>query len=410
MEIKIEKLTYNGYGLGRLNGLVVFVPFSVPEDVLRIKITERKKDYAFGEIKEIVKPSPYRVNPKCENFTICGGCQWLNIMYEKQLIEKEKILERELLRNLKHCPEIRTVSAYPFHYRRRATFKVSNRLIGFYKFKSNTIVPIGNCVQITENMNKALLILHSFSHILKNVDEIWMGEDKDGSQLLIHIVARRKIREIHDIFHAIKEGVSARIGVRISYRGKRSTLGIDKIEENILNNTLYYTFGSFFQANRFLTEELVKIVADIAEKMKEGNTIELFSGLGTFSFPVARYSKSLICVETNKKALNILKEAAEKNGISNIKVVNEPAEKFIETFKEKVDLIVLDPPRTGAKEIMPHIERLKPQKIIYISCNPTTLSRDISLLKSYDIGKIHFVDMFPHTFHIETVTELDLKS
>ncbi len=408
MKLKIEKLVYNGYGLGKANGLVIFVPFSAPEDVVEIEIVERKKDYAFGKIKEIIIPSPYRVPPPCENFGRCGGCQWLHIDYEKQIQSKIEILTRELKKKITNIPEINVVSSIPNHYRRRTLFKVENKLIGFYQFKGKRIVPVGQCIQITENMNRALLILYSFPSLLKNSFEIWMGEEKEGNQLLILIKSKKKLKEIHEIFHNLKENIGARVGIRISYKGKVSTLGITKIEENILGKKVTYTFESFFQANRYLTEKLVKIVAEAVDIINQPEILELFCGAGTFTLALSDKAKNIWAVEKNRKAINLLEESISLNKVSNITPVCDDAEHFVKKWDKSVDVLILDPPRTGAKNIMKEINRIKPKKIIYISCNPTTLARDLSILENYQIKKVHLFDMFPHTFHIETVVEATL--
>lgn len=408
MRLKIEKLVYNGYGLGKAEGLVVFVPFTAPEDVVEVEVVERKRDYAVGVVKEIVEPSPYRVSPPCENFGRCGGCQWLHIAYEKQIEAKKEILAWELKKKLKEIPEIRVVSSPETHYRRRALFKVENRFIGFYQFKSKRVIPVGQCLQITENMNTALLSLYSFPSILKNATEIWMGEERKGEQLLVFIRSSRKLKEIHDIFRDIKDRIDARLGLRIAYKGKASTLGIAQIEEEIMGKRLIYGFESFFQANRYLTEPLAKTVVSAVSEIDSPEVLELFCGAGTFTLPLSEVAKHVWAVERNPYAVRLLKEAISLNAVENVSSVREDAESFIKGWERKIDVLILDPPRTGAKEVMKEVNRIKPKKLIYISCNPTTLARDLALLDGCKIERLHLFDMFPHTFHIEAVAEVTL--
>ena len=404
MIVRIEKLVYNGYGLGRgEDGLVVFVPYTAPGDLVRVRITERKRDFAFAVVEELLQESPHRVSPQCPHFGQCGSCQWLHVEYKVQLQAKEEILKREL-KSLAHAVE--PIEYGPsLGYRRRALLFVENKLIGFRGFRTNRLVPVGNCPLLTDDMNRALLVLYRFQSVLKKAKEVWMGEDKDASCLLIDISATAKVRDIHEIFHQLKETLETDVGLRIRYAGKRSRLGKEFLTEELCGAKVRYTFNSFFQANRFMVEDLVNKVLEL---VPEGSRVlELFAGCGTFTLPLSKRTESVIAVEANKGACDLLRERAERQGIKNLNVVNADADRFTAEFSDAVDVILLDPPRTGCTpELVKAISKVNPEYVIYVSCNPTTLARDLRRFSNYSLVSVKPLDMFPNTFHLESVAFL----
>ncbi|BAT71701.1 23S rRNA (uracil1939-C5)-methyltransferase [Thermosulfidibacter takaii ABI70S6] len=406
MIVRIEKLVYNGYGMGRSEeGLILFVPYTAPGDLVKVKIVERKRDFAFAIVEDLLEPSPHRVTPSCPHFGQCGSCQWLHVDYNVQLQSKEEILKRELKAS---SPIKEIIPSPPVNYRRRVLFNVERKLIGFKAFRSNNTVPIGSCQLVTNGMNKALLELYKFQSVLKNSTQVWIGEDKEGKRLLIDISSQKKIPDIHRIYHSLKLSTSKEVGLRIRYKGKRSLLGKKFLEETLLGFNVRYTFGSFFQANRYLVETLVQ---EVFELVPEGaKVLELFSGCGTFTLPLSQKVERIKAVEVNPVSCKLLTETASAQGIKNIEVINMDVDRFISTFDEEVDVVFLDPPRTGCSDtLLRALINVKPKKIVYVSCNPTTLARDIRKLEDYDIVSIQPLDMFPNTFHLETVAFLERK-
>ncbi len=408
MRVRIERLVYNGYGMGRdQSGKVLFIPYTAPEDLVKVRITEEHRDFAFAEVVELLEPSPHRTDPQCPHFGICGACQWLHVDYHVQLREKENILKRELRRALQKELEVLPIIPSPCHnYRRRATLFVERRLIGFRAMRSHRVCGIGGCRLLTENLNRAILVLYRFQELLKKANSIWMGEDIESSRLLVLVKAKGKIGEIHRIYHQIRETTGVEVGLRVEYRGKVSTLGKDRLREELEGATVSYPFGSFFQNNRYLTPELVK---EVLRLVPEGaKVLELFSGCGTFTIPIAKHkAKSITAVEVSSSSAEALKSSAEEQNISNVRVVKAEAERFLKDCREAFDTVIVDPPRTGLTEAMTkEIERIAPELIIYISCNPTTLARDMARLKNYKPEHIQPLDMFPNTFHLETVATL----
>ncbi len=406
--INIERLVYNGFGMGRTaDGMVVFVPYTAPGDRVLAEITQKKRDFAFAEVLEILEPSPHRVSPECPHFGSCGSCQWLHVDYETQKEQKLLILERELKRHLRQPvkPESMLVSS-PRGYRRRARLFVERRLLGFKAARSNRIIPVGRCPLLTEGLNRALLVLYRFQGLLRRGREVLLGEDIDGKRLLVSVTAEGKIREIHEILHALKGETGKEVGLCISYRGKRSLLGPRHLEEEILGATVRYGHHCFFQANRFLLRDLVRLVV---EQVPEGSRVlELFAGCGTFTLPLASSAAEVVAVEGNPVSCRMLEESAKQQGFSNIRVINADCSRFLQDEGGSFDVVVLDPPRTGCTpQVLDWIAQSKAQRVIYVSCNPSTLARDISRLKGYRVTKVVPIDMFPNTFHLETVCLLE---
>ena len=291
--IIVEGLAYNGYAFGRLsNGKIVFVPCVVPGDKVKIAIEDEKSQYAIGEAIEVVEESVHRVPPECELFTRCGGCQFLNVDYKKQIDERVKIVQREISRSLKKEVTFDGVIESPrLRYRRRAKLFIERKIIGFKMVKSDKVVPVGRCPILTEKLEKALITLYSFNSVLKNGIEVFLGESNKGDEVIVGIKAKEKIREIHDIYHALEDELKVDVGLRIFYPGKYSTLGKSYLRDNLLGETVKYNYFSFFQANIFLVDKLVEKVVDLARGGKK--VLELFAGSGTFTIPLSRVVESL---------------------------------------------------------------------------------------------------------------------
>ncbi len=407
MILTIEKLVYNGYGMGRTSeGLVVFVPYTAPGDRVRVRIVEQRRDFAFGEVVELLEPSSCRVEPGCPHFGVCGACQWLHVDYRVQLEHKGMILERELARVDRDLPSLVKPMVFkePDRYRRRVKLVVERKLIGFRGFRSHRICGVGACRLITESMERALLVLYRFQSLLKYGQEIWMGEDLKEGMLLVSVKASRKIREIHQIYHELEDRTGLEVGLRINYRGKRSTLGRQFIFEDLCGAKVFYTYDTFFQANRYLTPDLVEHVVNAVPH--GSRVLELYAGCGTFTIPLSRKAGRITAVEINPVSVGLLEEHTG----DNVEVVRRDVEAFVEGALCDHDVVLVDPPRTGLTVgVSRWINEGRASLVVYVSCNPTTLARDIKRLDNYRVVEITPFDMFPHTFHLETVALLERK-
>ncbi len=414
MKLKIEKLIYSGYGLARTQDKVVFVNGGVPGDEIEAKITEEKKSYNYAEITEIAKPSKYRVEPDCEYFGKCGGCQWQHVDYGYQLKSKEAILKESLekiagITDLQIEPIVASPNKY--NYRARATIHAGTvkgkHIIGFKEEKSHELVPIDHCEicspVISQLIKKISKFLAKYQSKSLPIDMMYILDSADIPALSLSPKKNSSEDEVIKLYYYLKERIQ---GVDIS---------VDNIDENTANLEVsrleYITSASVFsQANPQINELLIKTLIDWADLNKDHNVLDLYCGYGNFSLPLAKKAKFVLSIDNNKKAIKYAIKNAKKNHIRNCHFEDWNVNKYLKRHKptEKQELVVLDPPRNGAKEIIKSIIDISPNKILYVSCNPTTLARDLKELTGagYKLKKVQPFDMFPQSFHVESLSLL----
>ena len=400
-KITIDSLVYGGAGLGRHEGKVVFVPFSVPGDELLVKPVEEKKKFTRAEIVRILKPGPGRIAPLCSHFMKCGGCQWQQLEYFRQVEAKRNILEemlhhrfpetRKLSIPLKACPQ-------PYGYRSRARIQLrgmgDKSSVGFFRFGSHTVEDVENCPLLRPSLNETLGSVRQLQYKMdtgagSHEMDIACSEEEDSR-------------------------ATVRIGSNINEGGSDST-GTGKREEVLLHRSIgefrySVTAPVFFQANDFMVGELVSIVRAAAKDAGSNSAVDLFAGVGLFTLPLALHFKKVLAVENSRAACRLCSTNASEAKLSNIQVSCSDVFKWMNSTEpiSDLDLVLLDPPRTGAgTEVIGKIRELSPRTIIYVSCDPQTLCRDIAELSAvYTIDLAEGLDMFPQTYHFETVVRL----
>jgi 23S rRNA (uracil1939-C5)-methyltransferase len=406
LEIEIEKLIYGGDGLSRHQGKVVFVPYSAPGDRLLIRSVLEKKNYIRGEIVKILLKGPGRSNPICPHFGKCGGCQWQHLDYPQQLHGKEQIL-REIFHHrfpyTQNLPISITACPTPFAYRSRARVQIRNSnsgtSVGFFRSGSHTVEAIEFCPLLRAPLNRAL-------HSLRLAQS---DAGISGDVMECDIAGSYE----EDLWTAAPAGDAGKTK-------NTRPLPEDKAREKEVvlkrkvGGFLYRIAASvFFQANDFLISELVRLVREMAEGTRTDVALDLFAGVGLFTLPLSGHFKSVIAVENSPPASRFCRDNAWNAGIGNVQIVCAGVAQWMESIRPatlgKIDLILLDPPRSGAGTmVMEQIRALSPQTILYVSCDPQTLSRDLSCIpfEEYRIDRIIGLDMFPQTYHFETVVRL----
>ena len=376
--IKIESIAFGGEGVGRIDNFVVFVPFSAPGDELEIEITGQKKKFVRGKILKIIKPSPMRVKPLCRYYENCGGCCYQHLDYEHQLSIKKKQVEESFWKIGKMAsPPVLEPIAAPriYHYRGKAQYHAEavskDWKIGFLDISGGKLVDIERCEIMEETINEKMRLLRENKQLRSNTD----------AQLTIW----------SDSF--VDEPCK-----------KESIVRVVK-EKNFL-----VPRDGFFQANLYLTDQLVDEVCRLAATNEINTLVDAYCGSGLFSIFLAPYAENVIGIEISEKSVKYAQINAENAGVKNVKFVHGDIEKVLqEKFLppgNKIDLIVLDPPRIGCeKAVLKAMAAWQPQKIIYISCNPATQARDVKYLNEcgYDLQSLLPVDMFPQTEHIEVI-------
>ena len=402
-------MVYGGECLGRLpDGRAIFAPFVLPGELADVEITENKERFARGRVLELLEASPDRVTPPCLYFSFCGGCHYQHLGYAQQLSLKKGLVEDQLLRigKFSDLPEIQiTASPTPFGYRNQAQFhptraedaETTSRL-GFKRAASDEVLPIEKCLLIPDEMNELL------SQIEMDVDSgiarVGMRLDSEGE---IMLVFEGEADEPPELF--IDLPVSS---TYLSPDGRSLNLGgNDALVYRVLGKEFLVSPESFFQVNLPVAQEMVSHVLTLIEGRENLSVLELYSGVGLFSRFLAPHAKSLTAIESSPSAC--FDFAGNLDEFENISLYEGAVESFLPEILEQikpVDLVVLDPPRSGlhAKARQALID-LNPREIIYISCDPSTLARDLKQLcaAGYSLHSLHAFDMFPQTAHVETI-------
>lgn len=398
-KIEINSLDHQGRGIGRINNIVVFVPNTLPGEVVEVKLTNIKKKYLEGEVVNYISTSTNRVKPLCSYYDVCGGCDLMHMSYENQVEYKENKIKNIMLRYANiDCVNNIVKCENPLNYRNKVTFQVKN-VIGLYKKKSYEIIPVDKCLLADERINNCLKILKQI-----NLDGI------------NNIVVRTSYNDMMIIFMCDKD-----INIDINLfdcnvikclNNKYMVLkGNNYIIDKIGDKKYKISPTAFFQVNSKQTKKLYDLVLDYLELDGTENVLDLYCGTGTIGIYIASNAKEVLGVEINKNAIMDAEFNKNLNNVSNIKFIAGDSSKVIHDINFKPDKVIVDPPRAGLDhKLINEIIKMNPSRIVYVSCDPITLVRDLNLFKEkYDIKYITPVDMFCHTEHVETVSVLKRK-
>jgi len=386
VDVSAERLAYGGDAVARHNGLAVFIPFAAPGERLRVRIIERKKHFARAVIDQILEPSPSRREAPCQYFGECGGCQLQHLTYAAQLDSKTGFVRDaiERIARLDWPHEIKIRQAAEFGYRGRAQVKLDRKAgsVGFNRAASSAVCDVASCPILVPKLDEALRSLRGAlvsatvkDHVLPNRSQIDLAAGESGVS-----------------FDPAFEGLPG-----------------GSLERTVNGAVYNFSASTFFQTNPGLLNELV----DEAVGSDSGDVaIDLYAGVGLFTIQLAKRFTRVIGVEADRGAANFASGNITANGLANVEFKNDVVEawmkSFVETKAPPPDLIVLDPPRTGAAEAVNHIVAAQPNRITYISCDPSTLARDLRTLvdSGYELTKITAIDLFPQTYHVETIAAL----
>ncbi|MCX5906938.1 MAG: 23S rRNA (uracil(1939)-C(5))-methyltransferase RlmD [Deltaproteobacteria bacterium] len=422
--VEIEKMVYGGSGMGRINGKVVFVPFTAPGDRLQVEVTQEKKDFVEALGTQLITPSPLRTQPFCSLFGKCGGCQYQHLAYSDQLKIKEEILKESLRRLTKEdgC-EIFPIlpSSHDRGYRIRVQLKggqcKGKEVLGFYGPKTHQVVDVQECA-----------LLHPLANqILRNLRE-WLGGKREkfwiqGANLQVSPDEGKGVMALHvegNVNAASAEmlGMANPVCKGVVIENKQKIIwgevflvynGSAAPEQKALKIAADYK--SFTQVNPFQNENLTRKLIEWSGLTGKEKVLDLYCGSGNLSLPLAQWALRVWGVDQDPAAITYARKNALGNYLDNTTFLTGTAQdgiKKVLTEAQAVDLAVLDPPRAGAGEILNSLALLCPRKILYVSCEPPTLIRDLVRLRrlGYHLIRIQPLDMFPHTYHIEVIAEL----
>ncbi len=416
-DIFIEKLAYGGEGLGHYQNIPVFVPDMLPGDTGRVEFVHVNKDMIRGKLLELIAPTSNRIPPRCRHFGVCGGCQLQHLTYPAQLQAK-----REMVKDtLKHIGNIEfqvwnpIASPETYGYRIRTKLQVGTNAsgvqIGFYARRTNEIVSVDECPLLAPLLNKTVRVLREIlpSPIIAPVpSEIHLHTDFEESQLVIHFVSDKPLLYINDILELLILRQIPVNGISNHAKTDRSVSGNPVIEHLIGGNRYQVHGSSFFQVNRYLLKPFLDQTIMLSSPTAHDILLDLYCGCGFLSIPLSRFISDTVGFDSDSLAIDAAIKNLELNRLSSAQFLSADEKQF---FKSKhidqkhFNMIVVDPPRSGiAPQCLQSIISHKPAKLLYISCNPTTLARDLKTLLESDfkLRVIQPMDMFPHTYHIET--------
>jgi 23S rRNA (uracil1939-C5)-methyltransferase len=389
---------YGGYTIAR-DEKVILIRGAIPGEVVEVVINEKKRDYSVANVTNVIEPSEDRVEPLCPVFGLCGGCQLQFISHEKQVIMKDEVIADSLRRigGIELSPEP-ALTGSQWNYRRRAQFKIARNLeIGLFRESSRDVVTFENCPLMVQEINDLLGKLKS-ADCVKNLSEIHMAVGDSA-------IAFLKGREFdHSLAGKYLEVGFSGVMVEDNTRAGAPFTNFDL-------NGLHYSVspGTFFQAHWSLNRKVVDYIIEQLSPLDGKQVLDLYAGAGNFSLPLARHGAEVTAVEESPSAVDDGLRNVELNSLKNCRFFRMSAEKY--RIKKKFDVLILDPPRPGlTTEMAGKVLENPAAEIVYISCNPATLARDLKKLKDkYEILTVRQIDFFPNTFHVETVAFLQLR-
>jgi len=438
LQLTIEKLIYGGDGLARLpaddkgRGKAAFVPFTLPGERVEASVQEEKPGYVRASVVQILEPSAQRIEAACAYFQRCGGCHYQHTDYPQQLEIKAGILKENLRRlaKIELVSEFRVQASPPWNYRNRTRLQVrtdSGFMLGYFKGSSHVLLAVERCPISSPLINRAIEVLWKLGRegkVPAEVREVELFANANDTQLQVELYSdphadrpsrRRSAQTLAERLRAeLPEVVSAYVFAQTFgvARGEQWhiteepnwTLGPGEFRYHAKTGPLRVSGGSFFQVNRFLVDELVGIVSG----GRSGEVaLDLYAGVGLFTVALATSFRHIVAVESSQGSASDLKY----NSPRNAKAVRSTVDEYLTAKAGKVrpDLVVVDPPRAGlGARVARSLAKLGAARLTYVSCDPATLARDLVALTAggYRVEQMHLIDLFPQTYHIETVVEL----
>ncbi len=442
VELNITGMTAEGMGVGRIEGLAVFVPLSAPGDLVRAKLVKLAKNYAYGRLEKLLIPSPQRIEPDCPVFSQCGGCCYRHITYEAELRIKEERVRDALVRigGFPSLPILPILAADSRDgYRNKALLpldvkKDGSLSMGFYAVNSHRVVDCESCRLQPEEFNAAMKAFRQWAQ--KYGDPVYEETSHKGKMRRLYLRKGENTGEImacvvvngnglhheQELVSALREAVPGLSSVVINSNRERTNAvlgtkcrtvwGSDVIHDVLCGLKFSLSPLSFYQVNHYQAERLYQKAAKYAALTGRETVLDLYCGTGTIGLSMAKQAKKLIGVEIALSAVENARQNAAENGIENAEFLcGDAAEaaKLLAKRGEKPDVVILDPPRKGCgRDLIGTVVLFTPERIVYVSCDPATLARDLKYFAElgYLPTEAAPIDMFPHTRHVETVVLL----
>jgi 23S rRNA (uracil1939-C5)-methyltransferase len=431
LRLSIEKLVYGGDGLAHADGNTIFVPYVIPGEEVRAAEKSKKKKVIWAELLEVTAAAKERVTARCPHFQTCGGCHYQHIEAGEQVRLKKEILRETLSRlgGISWDGAIQEHTAEPYGYRNRAQWAVRSgkpRALGYFLPKSSFIVPIDQCPVLSPLLAKTFGPLQEMARsgkLPEGILEIEAFADSADENVALNVAFERFAKPAAELDAVLREAMPQLESLLLldQKKDKFELTGPGYLEHEAGGFKFRVSHLSFFQVNRFLIGDLLKTVTAGA---KGKLALDMYAGVGFFTLPLARAFEKVVSVDANLAATRDLYANAEAAGVS-VTSHNEHAEDFLKKTKDRPEFVVLDPPRAGlGGETAAKLAELGATEIAYLSCDPSTLARDLAVITNslrkpkeiaapsvrYEVAEMHLFDLFPQTYHIETLVRLKRAS
>ena len=394
MQVYIERMDHFGNGIGKIDGKIVFVSGAITGETVDVTITKNKKNYMEASLNNVIYKSSKRVKPFCKYFNLCGGCALCHLNYENTLEYKKERVKNILSKN-NITNEINVIkNKNDLYYRNKIELKIVDKKLGFYKKNSHKLIEINECKITKKSINKAFQFIKNMK--LTNANVIVRANYND--EILIVIFSK----ETPEIIEPLKYNIA---GIILN---NKCIYGQDYFMEKVNNLFFQVSYDSFFQVNSYINSCLFNL---ISENIMGSVVLDLYSGVGTLSIVSSKKTKKVYAIEVIENAVKNALINAKINKCDNINFILGKVEDKIEYINDNIDTLIVDPARSGLdKKTIAFINNLKPKKIIYVSCDTQSLSKNLFDLTNYEVEKLYILDMFSYTYHVECVSVLHRKS
>ena len=397
MEVKIEKLDNLGRGITYINNKICFIENSLPNEIVDIKITKDKSKYLEGKVIKYIEKSPLRIEEECPYSSICGGCNLNHMCYNDENKFKTNKVKDLITKYANNDPNLVENIVYNDrnYYRNKIILHGKDKELGLYKKETNEIIPIKECLLVNPKINEIIAILNNINN---GIEEVTIKTSNDNSKVMVSIIGN--IKSTNELLNICDVLI-----LNNKYQTNNKV-----IETNIGNKKYYQSINSFFQVNNTLTKELYNEVLINVKDKNYKKVLDLYCGTGTIGIYIKDYVDKVIGIDYNSSNIEDAKINVELNNLNNIEFICDKVENKIDEFTD-IDLVIVDPPRAGLdNKTKEYLKKINSNEIIYVSCDPMTLARDIKDLS--DIYKVKYIkpfNMFPRTYHCESVAVLERK-
>ena len=396
MKVEVLKLDNFGRGITYIDDKICFIENALPNEAVEIEIIKKTNKYYLAKVNKYIETSPLRIEEECPYSSICGACNLNHICFNEEnkfkldkvkgIMKKFANIDSNLIKGIIYHDRN--------HYRNKITLHGKDNEIGLYKEKTNEILPINSCLIVNPKINEIIKVLNSLS---KEISEVIIKTSNDSSKVMV------KITGTIDNINLLKKLCDVLIINNEYYTNNHV------IETNIGNKKYIEGIDSFFQVNNTLTKELYDEVLENVKDKVFNNVLDLYCGAGTIGIYISDYCNRIIGIDYNESSINDAKDNAKLNNLNNIEFICDKVENKINEFND-IDLVIVDPPRAGLdNKTKNYLKEINPERIIYVSCDPITLARDIKDLDTYKVNYIKVFNMFPRTYHCESVCVLERR-